>query len=150
MKKFICVLLCALIIAAPATAATTTLGSISLEDLSFQDLLTLDYWLSMELAKRPEWKNVTVPPGVYKIGVDIPAGYWDISRTDESIFNTYIYYGERVDATMTKIDYDCGFKYCALTSDQQKFSILMQDDYYIVIENTSVIFTPHVQPSLGF
>lgn len=150
MKKFICILLCALVITAPATAATTTLGSIFLEDLSFQDLLTLDYWLSMEMAKRPEWKNVTVPPGAYEIGVDIPSRWWDITLKDKEYGFAAIYYGEYLDRSSTQIEWSSMIYNGMLEDDQPTISIYLEDDNYIVIQSGSVVFTPHVQPTLGF
>lgn len=150
MKKFICLILCGLLLAAPAMASSTKLASIFLEDLSFEDLKTLDFWLSMEMAKRPEWKNVTVPPGAYEIGVDIPSRWWDITLKDKEYGFATINYGKYLDRSSTQIEYSTLIYDGMLDDGQPTISIYLEDDNYIVIEHESVVFTPHVQPSLGF
>ena len=42
---------------------------------------------------RPEWKEVKVPTGIWKIGVDIPAGEYSISTESPAITVT-VYEGE--------------------------------------------------------
>ena len=86
MKRFLCVLLVFLMIT-PVLAE-----GIDLASLSFEELRILQTRISQEMTTRPEWKEVPVPPGLYQIGVDIPAGDWCIT-CDDSCFETHIDYG---------------------------------------------------------
>ena len=78
MKKLIvCVIaLCMMISLASAE---------DLSSLSFDQLLTLQKEVTAELISRPEWKEVTVPAGTWTIGTDIPAGFYSIKNTSDSL-----------------------------------------------------------------
>lgn len=90
---------------------------------------------------RPEWKEVTVPSGNWKVGEDIPAGTYCIKVESESCYvsiwrkaiddfsNDGFYYGEVIE-----IDNPCG-----------KIELL---DGMIVSLDNKVIFTPPI--TLGF
>ena len=84
MKKFVVMLLACLMIASCACA-----DEIDLSSLSFDELRELQTKISKELTSRPEWKEVPVPPGLYKVGEDIPAGDWCIkcgNAVNDSIY----------------------------------------------------------------
>ena len=72
MKKICALVLALLLIQSAALAA-------DLSGMSFDELLALRDQVQRELISRPEWKEVTVPPGEYTIGIDIPAGVYSIS-----------------------------------------------------------------------
>ena len=150
MKRALALILSVLLFCSCLAKAETSLGSINLHDLSFENLRTLDYWIAEEMASRPEWKNVTVPPGAYEIGVDIPSRWWDITLTDKENGYVAIYYGKQLDRSSTQIEWNSMIYYGYLTEDQPTISIYLEKYNYIVINHESVIFTPHVQPTLGF
>lgn len=56
-------------------------AEISLSDISYDDLLDLQKDLVKEIMSRPEWKEVQVPAGQWRVGEDIPAGNYSISTT---------------------------------------------------------------------
>lgn len=49
-----------------------------LSGMSFDDLVELRDQLNLAIWNSREWQEVTVPAGVWQIGVDIPAGHWTI------------------------------------------------------------------------
>ena len=78
MKKLISlILILALLIPA---AALADLPDIS--DLSFRELVLLRKTVLYALWECREWQEVTVQPGVWEIGVEIPAGHWTITPAD--------------------------------------------------------------------
>lgn len=73
MKKLFSVFLAALLIVSCAAAE-----DIDLSALTFTELAALRDRCQYEMMQRDEWQEVTVPPGVYKVGEDIPAGTWSV------------------------------------------------------------------------
>lgn len=148
MKKFIS-LLCifALLFGAPSALAELTFD---LSSLSFQELLLLQETIAKELTTRSEWKEVAVPPGAYEIGVDIPAGYWDITMQDKEWGLTSITYCEELDESKT--DYKDGTYITSafLSRGNVTWSVNLSEGNWLIIEEEIVIFTPHTRPSLGF
>lgn len=72
MKKFLAVIL-AMAMLAPAACFGE---KIDLSAYSFAELAALRDRIQMEMMARDEWQEVTVPGGVWEVGVDIPAGTW--------------------------------------------------------------------------
>lgn len=66
------------------SAAVADLPDIS--GLSYDELVQLREQLNLAIWESEEWQEVTVPAGVWKIGEDIPEGYWTIRPAE----NTYI------------------------------------------------------------
>ena len=56
--------------------------SVDLSSLSFADLAALRDRCQMEMMKRDEWQEVTVPQGLWEVGAQIPAGTWVIRCAD--------------------------------------------------------------------
>lgn len=144
MKRFLAALL-ALLLLIPASG----MAAVDLSSLSWQELQALDQQLAKEMASRPEWKEVVVPPGVYEIGVDIPAGYWDITLAKGSYYAAICYC---TDINESKTDYksECHIHSAFIRSETPSWSVFLQETNWLIIENYSVVFTPHTRPSLGF
>ena len=70
MKKLVAVLL--IVITIPLFAFAET----DISSMSFDELIALRQSLMMEIMKRPEWSETTLEAGTYKIGKDIPSGYY--------------------------------------------------------------------------
>ena len=88
MRKLLIALLILALIPVAALAAPQT---IDLETMSYDELLALSQSVEQAMEKLPEWKGVTVPPGTYTIGVDIPVGKYTIvpSGTDDISIRVY-------------------------------------------------------------
>ena len=134
MKRFICVLLVLVSLGSFAVA-----DSINLSSMSYADLITLQKNLVKEIMSRPEWKEVKVPAGTWKIGEDIPAGTYGVS-TESMLVTMSVYKSENKDFTNLEAMH-------VLSSDESIGKLVLKDGW--VVEITSEVkFTPPV--SLGF
>ena len=149
MKKFIAILLACLIIL-PAACAE----SIDLSSLSFDELQELKSRISQEMTTRPEWKETTVPAGLYEIGTDIPAGEWGLKCGKTKYGFVNISYGKQLNDSGTKVDIPCDFMgmiYEEKDEAHQDFiNMRLQEGFFIYFEHGSVIFTKPEKPDLGF
>lgn len=152
MKRFIVLFLCLILFTSASAQASSVLDAITMaiSSLSFSELRMLDASIAEEMASRPEWKAVTVPPGAYTIGIDIPEGWWDISIIDKEYDYATVRYGKKLNKSGTDIEYSDEEAYSFLDDGKPTLSIYLAKTRVIVIDYNSVIFTPHVQPSLGF
>lgn len=135
---------------------------VDLSGMSFDELVALRDQLNIAIWNSQEWQEVTVPAGIWEIGVDIPAGYWTV--TPDNVYASF-WYGDKLNDAKTDVgmgwDYNTGI---AVTLDGRKkkdgtwknpeerhqISIDMKEGMFI--KNTySVIFTPYAgKPDLGF
>ena len=58
---------------------------IDVKKYSYKQLELIEKAIRHEMMTRPEWKRVTVPVGIWKVGDDIPAGTYSIRATPEGI-----------------------------------------------------------------
>ena len=77
MKKALSVILCAMLVLLTSSALAT---DVDLSSLSYDDLLALKLKIDTEVMSRPETKSVSVPIGVYEVGVHIPAGEYSLAQ----------------------------------------------------------------------
>lgn len=160
MKKlFSLLLILALLVPSMAFA-----GGIDLSAFSFEELVQLRQQIARELTTRPEWKEVTVPQGIWLVGEDIPAGHWTITAADRGA--PILYIGKALEENGREVDsfnsMMLGYYYkIELTSPQNimfdenkdisSFDIELTDGLYIQIKYASVIFSPFTgKQSLGF
>lgn len=150
MKKLLLVLLAVLLIV-PATAET-----IDLSGMSYAELQALQAQVNAALWKHQEMEQVKVPAGVYKIGVDIPAGKWEIHANPEA-WMLKVRYGTKLNSTGTgllisgsdsvyltgpeSVFYDEG--------DQTFWTITLTNGYYLEFDET-VYFRKPSKPSFRF
>jgi hypothetical protein len=133
MKKIFAIIFVIVAIATVAYAAT------DLSSMSFDELMNLRNDLNAEIMSRPEWKEVTVPPGTWYVGEDIPAGTYSI----KSEFCGVTVWREAKD------DYDNnGLYYCEVVKKDSPCGKIKLDKGMVVEINGEVIFAPPM--SLGF
>lgn len=132
MKRFLCVLLVALMITPGACAEVIDLSS-----LSFDQLRELQQKINQEIVSRPEWKEVTVPAGTWEIGKDIPAGAYSL-RYEGNVMVTIETYENGV-----LIDYDFLSKSSDTVMGKKEFKAGQ-----VITISASLIFAPPL--SLGF
>ena len=77
MKRTISVILCAALV---LFASSALAADVDLSSLSYDDLLALKLQVDAEVMARPETKSVSVPIGVYEVGVHIPAGEYTLAQ----------------------------------------------------------------------
>lgn len=150
-------ILFALLFAVPTFASAE---SIDLSGMSYVELVALKERINLAMWLSDEWQEVTVPQGVWEVGVDIPAGHWTIT-TDAR--HATVCVGTVLDATGQNIDnYKTQFMYYEAiyspysytfdaASDRTEIDLDLKTGTYVVIDFGSVIFTPYTgKPDLGF
>lgn len=154
MKKLFCILALFSVLMGAAWAEGFDLSA-----LSFQELAALRDRAQLEMFSRDEWQEVTVPQGVYQVGVQIPAGTWSV-RSHEGR-NTRVAWGEELDASGHDIGYSSFRRDMAYiynpdyrsydAGDRTEYTFTVKDGDYIVIDNGPATFTPGgVTPSFTF
>lgn len=155
MRKFICLLLLCLCSLSLAAAE-----GIDLTGLSFDDLAALRDRCQLEMMQREEWQEVDVPPGVYTVGKEIPAGTWTIySRYG---YGTNISFGEKLNAAGQEIEYSLFGRqahelvYNPKNSNYQEGRItqwtvnFITGDYVVISTNTATFIPGASAPSFKF
>lgn len=158
MKKSFALVLALILI--PCAA----LAEIDLSSLSFADLAALRDQAQLEMMKRDEWQEVTVPQGVYRVGEHIPAGTWTVyCRTGISSLvlwgDTLSNNGHDIESNHKTGRSDWMRVYNPNYKDYKEFydgsdtsySFTVRDGEWIVIKGQPVIFTPGAPtPSFSF
>lgn len=132
MKRFIAIIVCLIMIPTLCIAS-------DLSDMAFDDLIELNRKIVAEIISRPEWKEVSVPSGTWKIGEDIPEGKYSIKT--KSILTTISIWSKEPG------DYDGYVDMKIISQDDGIGKIELKAGWTIEL-TTSVIFAPPV--SLGF
>ena len=155
MKKLVSLFL-AVVLALP-TFALADLPDLS--GMSYDELVQLKDKINLAMWNSQEWQEVTVPPGVYEIGVDIPSGHWSV-RPALGCGPDYIIYASGVTDQGHDIDIFAGDHIMEAICDPASFlyspeyktstDIIMEDGHYVRLDCT-MIFTPYSgKPDLGF
>ena len=160
MKKLFALVLTLLLLMPVAFAE-----DIDLSGLSFEELAALRDRIQYEMMTRDEWQEVTVPHGVWEVGVDIPAGTWTIRCTPNTagiLGYAHVLIGSKLNSTKTDVDFEWGdtelmLKDPATTNEYVTFAetatVTLTEGQYLFIDYSrgSLIFTPYTgKPSLGF
>lgn len=156
MKKLVCAIaiLCMLFSFACA--------EIDLSDMSFDELVELKSKINLAIWNSREWQEVSVPRGVYQVGVDIPAGHWTV-RVAKGQRWAYVSWGDKLNDEKEGISYggkrasvnnligNPNHKYFESDGGQAEYSFEVYDGEYIVITYADVVFSPFAgNPDLGF
>lgn len=154
MKKLITLLL---ILAMLPVIALADLPDIS--GLSFDELVQLKDQINLAIWNSQEWQEVTVPAGVWIVGIDIPAGYWEINAIGEdylycTYFNELNDLGDgpalgsvgRVDMISTRKNKDGTWQ----NNEAHVLYLDMKEGMYFKCSH-DVVFSPYTgKPDLGF
>ena len=151
MKKLFSLVLISLILVSPA------LAEVDLSGLSFDELVALRAQVDAAIWASDGWQEVIVPTGTYMIGRDIPAGYWTIRPVAGQWSD--VAWGPKLDESGIKLDTWSGYAEEILISDSsslysngdtENVSWDLKEGTYIVIEYSSVVFTPFTGFNFGF
>lgn len=130
-------------------------ADVDLHSLSFIELKSLQDQVYAEMLTRPEWTEVSVPAGVYEVGVDIPEGMWTITAEEHAWVSIFV--GQEVDDTRSYITSE-HYVWETITGKLSEYanetttdtvSINLPNGYYISIDGP-VVFTRYTKPALGF
>ena len=151
MKRFFALLFVLILVVSCAVA-----DDIDLSSLSFDELRQLQTDISKELIKRPEWKSVPVPPGIYQIGVDIPAGEWSLTCGKTEYGYVSVRCGSKTNETKTGIAMPWTMgemiyqKGAGKGVNIENMNAFLPDGYYITIEYGELVFSTPERVNLGF
>ena len=152
MKRIICIVICLMI------PVCVVAESIDLSSLSFDELRILQTRISKELTTRTEWKSVPVPPGMYLVGRDIPAGEWTITCGDANYSYVSVECGRETDETGTKIKTGFPWLFSEMIFQKGKgkginsesLTVNFTDGQYVHIKYGQAIFSIPEYVDLGF
>ncbi|MDI9521630.1 MAG: hypothetical protein QM308_10840 [Bacillota bacterium] len=146
MKKTVSLILAVVMLACFAFTASYAEG-IDLSSLSYEELIALQSKITLEIMSRPDFKTVKVPPGAYKVGVDIPAGKWTITASEGAC---EVYWGKSLDEYGVEVPWSDRIDYLDDWGSNSTVSWELVEGTYIVVSRNAVTFTPYVPVSLGF
>lgn len=142
MKKFIVAIAFLLVLVSAISAS----ADYDLSGMSYEELLNLVSQAQREMMTRSEYQEVTVPMGIYKIGEEIPAGKWQITKANDNSY-VYVNIGSQLADNMLELK---GFSYVKLDSDTPSMDFTLPEGMYIWIEKGPVIFSTPTGPSFSF
>ena len=133
--------------------------SIDLSGMTIEELAQLQNRCQMEIMKSDKWQEVTVPVGLYQIGKEIPAGHWTIKPVDGH--TAYVTWGTAIDESGANIDtWNTKFynaqQITSPTDSYAKYNNVESISWelkvgdYLLIESSSVVFSPFAGVSFGF
>jgi hypothetical protein len=154
MKRFFCLLF---VLALLPIVSLADLPDIS--GLSFDELIQLRDQINLAIWNSQEWQEVTVPPGVYEIGKDIPSGHWSV-RPAKGCGPDYIIYASASKDQGHDVDLFAGFYIMEGICDpsspyysgeyKTSTDIDMESGFFVRLDCT-MIFSPYSgKPDLGF
>lgn len=157
MKKLITILLILSIII--PTLAFADIPDIS--GLSYDELIQLKNQINLAIWNSQKWQEVTVPVGVWQIGVDIPEGHWGIKLAIEDQL-TLIVYTDRLNEYGKDVAYGWRGWHGSICNKKHKDGSLRMPEYpeetdidmkagmFLIIETPVVLFPYTGKPDLGF
>lgn len=156
MKKIICIIIVLCILFSCGCA------EIDLAGMGYNELVELKRKVELAIWNSKEWQEVTVPRGVYQVGVDIPAGHWTVKVAKGQRW-AYVSWGDKLNeekegisfggkrASVNNLIGNPNHKYYESDGGQAEYSFEVYDGEYIIITFADVVFTPYAgQPDLGF
>ncbi len=154
MRKSVIALLLVVFVLFSLTYAATV-ADLDLKALSFDELVALRDQVMDEMLTREEWNEVSVPAGVYEIGVDIPEGRWTITADPNGYFMVQL--GKGINETYTDFSGDLAdyktlvgtnsFAYDSSSTTSVTWNL--SKGYFVILDGPTT-WTKAVRPSLGF
>lgn len=121
---------------------------IDLSTMSLEEIALLIQRAQLAMFQTDDWQEVTVPAGIYQIGVDIPAGKWNVSM---DTMWARIKIGAALNETGNEVDSRSnGYYSVQLNGDVSAQDITFFEGMYVEIYNASLIFRPAVGATFDF
>ena len=122
------------------------------ENLTFDQLIYVRQYLDDYIFSRPEFKKVTVPEGIYKIGSDIPAGEYEIFSLPDS--QTSVVYFDKLNELGSSHSDDAVYQWEVISDidglGAKSYHFTFADGNYVKISIGSAVFTTYIGPSFTF
>ena len=141
---------------------SVALAEVDVKAMTDDELIALKDSIDAELKERNGTKTVKVPIGVWTVGEDIPFGHWEITVSDDAVFEfANVVYCSHLDVTGKKprVGEPGGFYFgeqiklpgSDSIAQVEKLDLDLQTKGYIIVEYGDVFFTPYEgKPDLGF
>lgn len=115
---------------------------------SWEELLVIQSQLLEAFHSSDGWQEVTVPAGRYQIGIDIPAGRWNIRVKSKS--TAFVHLGTEFQKDGLRLAWPHGYEQISL--NDSGFPGIALDELiwdfaegcFFIVENAAVIFTPDI------
>ena len=145
MKKTICALLICVLLASSSIAVA---ADIDLSSMTYAELVNLQAKIQRAIMETEEWQEVSVPAGLYQVGVDIPAGKWNVSMRNKW---ARIKIGTKLESNLNEVSSKSPDYYTVqINKDVPSQVISFIDGQYVEIYNAGVVFTTPTGSSLTF
>lgn len=143
MKKIILFLALAMLL--PSFA----LADVDLTGMSYDELVSLSKQVGMAIMQSDEFDSVTVPKGIWEVGVDIPEGTWIITPANQMCM---IAYGKSIDESGNDMSqYDSGNSGADLYNSNDSWRLTAKAGNYICVKIGPAVFTSDTgSTGLGF
>ena len=147
MKKLLVIALTFVLLLSCATSYAEP-ETIDLEAMSLAELSNLIQRAQIAMFQTDDWQEVTVPAGLYQVGVHIPAGTWNVSMGSKW---ARISIGAALNDTGNEVDYRSnGYYSVQLNENVPSQDITFFDGMYVEIEYASLIFKPVAGVTFSF
>ena len=143
MKKIILFLALAMLL------PTFALADVDLTGMSYDELVSLSKQVGIAIMQSDEFDSVTVPKGIWEVGVDIPEGNWIITPANQMCM---IVYGKSIDESGNDMSqYDSGNSGSDLYNSNDSWRLTAKAGNYICVKIGPAVFTSDTgSTGLGF
>ena len=143
MKKIILFLALAMLL------PTFALADVDLTGMSYDELVSLSKQVGIAIMHSDEFDSVTVPKGIWEVGVDIPEGNWIITPANQMCM---IVYGKSIDESGNDMSqYDSGNSGSDLYNSNDSWRLTAKAGNYICVKIGPAVFTSDTgSTGLGF
>lgn len=124
-------------------------AEVDLSGMSYDDLVSLSKQVGMAIMQSDEFDSVTVPMGIWEVGVDIPEGTWIITPAKSMCM---IVYGKSIDESGNDMNqFESGNSGVDLYNSNDSWRFTATAGNYVCVKIGPVVFTSDTgSTGLGF
>lgn len=126
-----------------------SLADVDLTGMSYDELVSLSKKVGMTIMQSEDFDSVTVPMGLWEVGVDIPEGTWIITPAKRMCM---IVYGSTLDESGNDMNmFDRGNAYADLDDKSESWRVNAKNGNYFLVKYNDAVFTSDTgSTGLGF
>lgn len=126
-----------------------SLADVDLTGMSYDELVSLSKKVGMAIMQSEDFDSVTVPMGLWEVGVDIPEGTWIITPAKRMCM---IVYGSTLDESGNDMNmFDRGNAYADLDDESESWRVNAKNGNYFLVKYNDAVFTSDTgSTGLGF
>ena len=114
-------------------------AEVDLSGMSYDELVSLSKQVGMAIMQSDEFDSVTVPKGIWEVGVDIPEGTWIITPANQMCI---IVYGKSIDESGNDMNqFDSGNSGVDLYNSNDSWRFTAKAGNYVCVKIGSAVFT---------